>query len=65
MNTLELDRQLNALIIEGRNNEAFLEFYDGTSSPRRTTNPSALGGIRGCERARKRGRASKKSRLAC
>ena len=28
MNTLELDTQLNALIVEGKNTEAFLKFYD-------------------------------------
>jgi SnoaL-like domain len=28
MNTLELDNQVNALIMAGRNREAFLEFYD-------------------------------------
>ena len=28
MNTLELDTQLNALIIAGKNTEAFLKFYD-------------------------------------
>jgi hypothetical protein len=28
VNTLELDRQLNALIIQGKSREAFLQFYD-------------------------------------
>jgi hypothetical protein len=28
MDTLELDRQLNALIIQGKSTDAFLKFYD-------------------------------------
>ena len=28
MNTLELDRELNELIAQGKTNEAFLEYYD-------------------------------------
>jgi ketosteroid isomerase-like protein len=28
MNTLELDSELNALIVEGKNTDAFLRFYD-------------------------------------
>src|SRR5215204_6587975 len=43
MDTLDFDRQLNALIIEGRNNEAFLEFYDENVVAQENDEPERAG----------------------
>lgn len=43
MDTLELDRQLNALIIEGKSNEAFLEFYDENVVSQENDEPERAG----------------------
>ena len=43
MDTLELDRQLNALIVEGKNTEAFLRFYDENVVAQENDEPERTG----------------------
>lgn len=43
MNTLELDNQVNALIMAGKNNEAFLKFYDANVVKQENDEPELRG----------------------
>jgi ketosteroid isomerase-like protein len=43
MDTLELDRQLNALILEGKNMDAFRQFYDENVVAQENDEPERVG----------------------